>query len=116
MAVRICFASIVIFLVACAPTQNVPISLNILQPRDGDTIHVDSIPIEGIATVGALVHVSGTLNSNDTGFLFPLDNTGHFGGKLPIENMSGPYAAVFKVTKPGAISIVESRTVYYVTP
>ena len=112
MALRMAVAALIVFLASCTLTQNVPISLQIIQPHDGDTLHVDSIPIEGTATVGATVHVAGTLS--DTGMLFPLDSKGHFIGKIGFEDLNGTYAAVFKVTKPGADPITESRTVYYV--
>jgi hypothetical protein len=107
-----CFAALVVFLMTCAPDKVVAISLTIIQPPDGDTIHTPSIPIEGLTTVGATIHVGGALN--DTGLIFPVDNTGHFAGHLPIEDLTNTYAAIFRVTKPGANGIIESRTVYYV--
>jgi hypothetical protein len=117
MAIRLCFAALVVFLITCAPDKVVPIFLTIIQPPDiqlpdVDTIRTPSIPIEGLTTVGATIHVGGALN--DTGLIFPVDNTGHFVGHLPIEDLTGTYAAIFRVTKPGANGITESRTVYYV--
>lgn len=99
---------------ACVPNQPKPISLTILQPHDGDTIHTNVIPLAGLATVGATVHVSGSLS--DTGILLPVNDTGYFAGQLPIEDLTGLYSAVFRVTKSGSDPITQSVTVYYLSP
>lgn len=110
MNIRKCALALLLILMTCAPNQVKQLFLTILQPRDGDTVHTTSIPIEGLTTVGAVVHVSET--EADTGILFTVDDTGHFGGHIPIPDNPNSYAAIFKV-RMGAQSIEEGVTVYY---
>ena len=70
MKVRLCWATLFVFLIACAPNNGSPLFLTILQPKDGDTVHTDSVPIEGVTTVGATVNVSET--ETDTGIFLRL--------------------------------------------
>ncbi len=113
MDIRKLAAALLVIFATCAPDQVKPLALTILKPADGDTLHTDTIPIEGITTVGATVHVAGS--STDTGFLFPVNDSGHFAGGLPFENQTGTYVAIFRV-KMGTLTIEDSRTVYYVAP
>ncbi|HMD68799.1 MAG TPA: hypothetical protein VKF42_07965 [Chitinivibrionales bacterium] len=111
MNIRKCALALFVVLMTCAPNQVKPLLLTILQPRDGDTVHTDAVPIEGLTTVGAIVHVSET--EADTGILFAVDDTGHFAGHIPIPaDTTYAYSAIFKV-RMGALGIEESRTVYY---
>jgi hypothetical protein len=113
MIFRTSVLALAVLLTACVPNQEKNIWLRIIKPHDGDTIYTPSIPIEGLTTVGAIVHVAGSLS--DTGFLFPVDDTGHFGGQLSIEDLTGQYSAIFKVTLNGAKPIIESATITYIS-
>jgi hypothetical protein len=110
MAFRIFCAAMAIVIIACMD-QQADLSIHIIQPRDGDTIHTNFIPVEGATTPGAVVRVSGTLS--DTGIRVYPDSSGHFLDTLPIPDENGPYSAVFTV-KMDTRMIQESRSVYYI--
>jgi hypothetical protein len=111
MAVRLCWATLFVFLISCAPNNGSPLFLTILHPKDGDTVHTSFIPIEGVTTAGAIVHVAEI--ESDTGILFAVDDTGHFAGQVPIPaDTTYPYSAIFKV-RMDTKHLEESRTVYY---
>ncbi len=114
MDIRKCAAALAVVLLSCAPTQVKRLTLTILQPQVGDTIHSPAIPIEGLTTPGASVSVAPS--TNDPGVVFAVDDTGHFAGTLPFEDMDSTYHSAVFTVKLDTRSITDSRTVYYLRP
>jgi|GEM_PF-4918792 hypothetical protein len=105
------WAALFVVLVACAPTKVDELFLTILLPNEGDTVHTSTVPVEGLTSVGASVHIAEM--ESDTGKPMTVDDTGHFAGSVTIpEEPAYPYAIIFKVRK-GSRSLVESRMVYF---
>lgn len=116
MKVRIFSALCVVFLAAlillslvCTSEKLTPLTLQIIQPVNNDTLHSDTIPVEGIVTVDASVYIGATDNPSTP--VTP-DANGHFTSHIIVEDLDGPYAICIRV-KMDTRDFTECRQVYY---
>lgn len=95
-------------------TPQAPITLNIIQPPfytdRVDTIHTDTIPVEGETTVGATIYIGTTDNPTTQ---VTVDNVGHFVGQIAVADLEGTYSVFVKAAMANHTPILESRSVYY---
>ena len=114
MMFRTGIAAFAVILIACMTEPPKPLTLQIILPPSYtdriDTIHTDTIPVEGETTVGAAIYIGATDNPTTQ---VTVDNVGHFTGQIVVENFLESQYSVFVKAKMDTRSILESRSVYY---
>ena len=114
MMLRTGIAAFAVVLIACTTEAPKLLTLQIIQPPSYtdhiDTIHTDTIPVEGETTVGATIYIGATDNPT---IQVTVDNVGHFTGQIVVENFLESQYSVFVKAKMDTRSILESRSVYY---
>jgi hypothetical protein len=112
MMLRTGIAALAVVLIACTTEAPKPLILRIILPPyyadHIDTIHTDTIPVEGETTVGAIIAIGATDNTTTS---VAVDNVGHFASRIIVSNQEGQYS-VFVRAKMDSRNILESRSVY----
>jgi hypothetical protein len=114
MMLRICLSALLLLTLVCMPEKVTPLLLQIIQPPyyadRVDTIHTDTIPVEGETSVGATIYIGATYNPTAQATVDPV---GHFAGKIVVTDENGLYSVFIKASMVNHTPIVESRSVYY---
>jgi hypothetical protein len=114
MRLRTGITALAVVLIACMTEAPKPLTLQIILPPyytdRVDTIHTDTIPVEGETTAGATISIGATDNPTTP---VTVDNVGHFAGQIVVENLLESQYSVFVMAKMDTRSILESRSVYY---
>jgi hypothetical protein len=114
MTRRVCLLALLLSSLVCLPEKVTPLILTINQPAyytdRVDTIHTDTILVNGETTVGATIYIGATDNPTNQ---VTVDNAGHFAGQIVVEDMDGLYSVFVKAAMVNHTPILESRSVYY---
>jgi hypothetical protein len=114
MMLRTGIAALAVFLIACMTEAPKPLLLRIIIPPyyadRVDTIHTDTIAVEGETSTGAAIYIGASDNPTNP---VTVDADGHFAGRIIVMDEEGPYSVFVKAAMVNHTPILESRSVYY---